>query len=508
MPASVRILGRDIRLTEAVGQSTAAGTPLGRLILEKLPLLAMSAVSCAVTLWAQTESIAVSLPFAARAANALSACLGYMMKTVWPIPLYINYPYPHAVPVLTAVTAALTLGGLSVVAVRQARRRPYFFTGWFWFLGTLVPVIGLVQVGYQSMADRYTYIPLVGLFVVMAWGGHELAVRCRLGPAVTGALASVLVVACLPVTAAQVRRWNNSIALCEHALRFNRDNFIVQYNLAVTLVRHGQLDAAAEHFAEAARVMPAYAPAHCGLGQVLIGQGRFEEAIGPYRAALRRDPKLASAQYGLGVALHRRGESAEAAEHLKSAIELAPKFWEAHDELGLVLSGQGKTADALEHFSEAARLAPQNVTYRVHLAEALYSLGRAPEAIAQYREVLKRSSDAADALNNLAWILATNPKAEVRDGQEAVRLAERACQLTRYRQAMLVGTLGVAYAEAGRFEEAVATTEKAAALATAAGDEETAAKSRALVELFRGRQPVHESETVPSTATPQDPSTR
>jgi protein O-mannosyl-transferase len=498
-PPTVKVFGHEISIREPSGDQPAAGTPPGRLVLEKLPLLALSCASSAVTLWAQTESIVVNLPITMRAANAVLSCARYVAKTIWPVHLYVNYPYPRTLSILHLMVAAVLLGSASVLAIQHARARPYLLTGWFWFLVALLPVIGLLQVGFQSLADRYTYIPLIGLFIVLAWGGYDLAERWRLPPVAIGAAGVLVLGACIPLTIAQVSCWNNSVTLFEHALRFDRNNFIAQYNLAVTLMEQGKLDAAGGHFAAAAKVIPSYAQAHSSLGQVLIGQGRFEEAIDPYRTALRYNPKLAGAHYGLGVALHHRGGTAEATEHLMTAIELAPDFWEARDELGLVLAEEGRSADAVGHLSEAVRLAPKNPTYRLHLAAAWYSLGSAPEAVAQYREALTLSPDMTDALNNLAWILATSPKREIRNGDEAVRLAERACQLTQFRQAMMVGTLGVAYAEAGRFDEAVATAEKAAALAAAAGDTDVAGKSRAFAELFRSRQPLRE-EPPPAAA--------
>jgi hypothetical protein len=224
MPPVLKIFGRELQLAKAEPQTPFRQSSLGWLVWEKAPLLALSAISSAVTIWAQTYAFVLTIAFKDRWLNAAWSYLRYLVEAVWPARLYINYPYLHNWPAGYSVIAIFIIGTLSVVAIREARRRPYVFMGWFWFLGILVPVIGLVQVGTQSVADRYTYVPLVGLFIVVAWLGCDLAQRWRFPPALLGALAVLVVAACVPVTVAQVGYWKNSFVLSEHALGLNPDN--------------------------------------------------------------------------------------------------------------------------------------------------------------------------------------------------------------------------------------------------------------------------------------------
>jgi Flp pilus assembly protein TadD len=470
----------------------AEGWP--RLVLEKVPLLALALASSVVTLWAQSGTIgAVNVPLWFRTANALCAYAGYLEKMIWPAGLAALYPYP---PVMTAwkVLAAVTVvGGMSCLAIQQAARRPYLFTGWFWYLGTLVPVIGLIQVGVQSMADRYTYVPLIGLFIIMAWGACELAARWRLRPGVAGSLAALGVAACVPVTVTQLSYWQNDVSLCEHALRCTKDNYMMEYALGIAYLDRSQLESAREHLSEAIRIAPAQAEPYCSLAQILSAQGKTQDAIAAFRKALRCNPSLTAAHWGLARELIRQNILAEATGELTALVRLTPDDWQAYDTLGGVLLRQGRTGEALDHFVDAVRLNPTNAAVRCHLAMALDRSGRTREGIVQYREALKIDPQSLEALNNLAWILAADPSPDNRDGTEAVRLAEQACQLAEYRIPALVGTLGVAYAEAGRFDEAARMADQAAVMAAAAGNTGLAKMATNMAGLYRSRQPFHEA---------------
>ena len=467
-PVSLKVFGRDFSLAAASDGNADSGMTWKQLIWEKLPFLALSCVSSGITLWAQSYAVG-SLGFSIghRLANAFLSYFGYVEKLFWPIPLAVMYPYPRTLAPGRLALAILVVSGLTFLALRCACTRRYLFTGWFWFLGTLVPVIGLVQVGDQAMADRYTYVPLIGLSIMLVWGVYDLVKRWQPGVVALGSLAVLALVACLPLTHAQLGCWQNSITLFDHALRITSNNYPAEYNLGMVYFQRKQWDAARQHFAAAARIYPNHPEARHALALTLIEQGVTGDAI----------------------------------DQLTIELELATNHWEGHYRLGLVLANQGKDRDALDHFSQAVRINPTNAPARISLATALCNTGQPREAIAQYQEALKLNPDTTEALNNLAWILATSPKAELRNGDEAVRLAERACHLTGFQQARMVGTLGVAYAEAGRFDEAVATTEKAGDLAAAAGNLELAGKSRKLAELFRTRQPIHESDgTAPAPA--------
>jgi tetratricopeptide (TPR) repeat protein len=396
-----------------------------RLAVEKVPFFALSAASCVITYFAQLEQNAVasvtSLPISGRIENALVSYLLYLKMMVWPADLAAYYPYSKTIPTGFVMLATLILLLISVLVLAIFRRHRFLTVGWLWYLGTLIPVIGLVQVGLQAMADRYTYIPLIGIFIGIAWGLAEGTRGWRHGSIGLTAAATAVLLFYAGVAARQVRFWQNTETLCRHALAVTADNSHAHLNLGTALAAQGKLDEAGEHFAEAVRIRPEYAEARSNLGFVRAGQGRFEEAIQLYRDAISLKPGLAQTHFLLGSALSRSN--------------------------------------------------------------------RRPEAIAEYRTALQFDPDHPLALNDLAWMLATDRDSGVRDGPTAVRMAERACKLMGYRDAQFVGTLAGAYAEAGRFPEAVQTAEKARDLALAAGQTELAAKNEELLTLYRNGKP-------------------
>jgi Tfp pilus assembly protein PilF len=369
--------------------------PLAFSLLDKLPFFALSAAACVVTFLVQRRAGAVAgigdWPLGYRVSNALISYVRYLLKAVWPAKLTVFYPPPAAWPLEWVVGAALALVAVSALAVWLARRAPWFAFGWFWYLGTLVPVIGIVQVGSQAMADRYSYIPLIGPFVAVAWGVAQLAERRPRTRAWLAAGGGAVVLACGWLTNQQVGYWRNSESLFNHALEVTSGNFV--------------------------------------------------------------------AHYALGAVCMTRGDAATAERHLAEAVRLKPYDADAQASLATALASVHQTRDAVEHYQEALKLQP----------------------------------NLPDALNNLAWILAANPDPEVRDGKKAVELAERACKLTDYKRPLLVGTLAAAYAEAGRFPEAVATAEKARTLAEQANQPDVAARNRALLELYRSGQPARDT---------------
>lgn len=486
VPTTVRLAGRVLRLREEAAESRYSPASPTQLAAEKLPLLFLSAISCIITIWAQQDSIApgTSIPFVYRLCNAVVSYWRYLVKMVLPVNLVINYPYPRVFAIWELLGAAGLLLIVSLLAFRYMAKRPYLLTGWFWFIGTLVPVIGLVQVGIQSMADRYTYVPLVGLFIIVVWGGYDLVARLRARQAVIASFATIIALTCSLLTFIQANYWRNSVTLFQHALRVTPNNFVAEYNLAATLVDEGHLDAAREHLIKAAKIYPNAALPHSSLGQLFAWQGKLDEAIASYMKALRCDPNLVSAHLGLAAVLTEQGKLDDAKKHLNLVLQVAPNNSDAHDRLGLVLAKEANEEEALAQFSEAVRLNPASAALHAHAAMALERLNRPKEAVTQYRLALKLNPRMPSALNNLAWILASNPDPKLRDGEEAVRLAHRACELTDYRRAIMVGTLGAAYAEAGRFDEAVSAAQMAEKLARSAGNTALAEKNHKMIDMF------------------------
>jgi len=462
----------------------------------------------------------VSLPI--RLANVAVAYVSYLGKMLWPINLAFFYPYLLQEG-WKVVGALVILAALTIAVLTLARRRPYLAVGWFWYLGTLVPVIGLVQVGGQSMADRYTYVPLVGVFIAVAWGVGDLAAGWRYRAKVLVPVAAGVVLACVVATNLQARHWANSETLFEHALQVTTNNEVAHNNLGVVLDRQGRTEEAIAHYREALRIKPGYpellnnlavalagqgkteeaiaycqkalrinskdARAHQNLALVFSKEGRFEEATAHCLAMLRINSNDAGAHNNLGVILDAEQKKAEAEQEFREALRLDPDSAEIQYNLGALLSQQGKESEAAQHLREALRLRPDHAGAHKNLGLILQHQGWIEEAVSHYSEAVRLRRDDAEVRNNLAWIRATHPDAALRDGVEAVRLAERACELTGRKDPGILDTLAAAYAEAGRFADAAATASEAAALARTAGREDLARQIEAHQRLFEAGQP-------------------
>jgi tetratricopeptide (TPR) repeat protein len=467
---------------------------LSVLLLEKLPFLALSAASCAVTLWAQSGGGAVVpvevLPFSQRVANAVAAYAGYLAKMLWPANLALLYPLAGNVPLGMLLLSAAVLTAMSAWAFWTWRTRPHLGVGWFWYLGMLVPVIGLVQVGMQRMADRYTYLPLIGVFVMLTWEVTERLNRWQWGRWALGAAAGLVLAVCITTTSRELTYWQDSEHLFAHALEVAPANYIALDNYGRALLKQKKLPEAAQAFAAAVALRPALDSSRCGLGTVLQEQGNYEEAAGQFVEVLKLQPDNLVALIQLGMVRGRQGKLEEAADLLSHALKVRPDDAGAHNNLGSVLLLQGKYAGAAQQFEETLRLKPNHVGALNNVALACTKLGRTDEAIAHYREALRLQPDSADSLNNLAWILAAEPDARFRNGAEAVSLATRACELTKYRNSIPLATLGAAYAETGQFPEAVSFAEQAQEIAKAA-QPALAARLTAMLEAFRAGRPYH-----------------
>ena len=539
-------------------------TPL-LLAREKVPMLAFSAASSVVTFAVQRKGGAVAaadgLPFGVRIANAIVSYVAYIGKTIWPARLAAFYPYPTSLPAWKVGSAAALLAGATFIALRSSGKRPYLAVGWLWYLGTLVPVIGLVQVGTQSMADRYTYIPIIGLFIIAAWGAGDLIGRWSSGRIALVPSAATVIVACSAAAWFQVANWKDSVTLWRHALDVTTENFTAQNNLGAALSSQWEIDEAAAHIAEALRIKPDYAEAHCGLGALLARQGKTREAMAHYNEALRIKPDLAEGHYNLALALHQQGRDAEAVGHYiealrldpddaaayfnlgnaldaqgataeaieqyTGALRLKPDYAEAHSNLGAALWRQGRTAEAITHYSAALRIKPDLAEAHYNLGTLLHQQGRIPEAVehytealrfqpadaeihnnlaialaaegkpeeaaGHYRQAIRLKPDSLKAMKSLAWLLATDGNPRVRNAAEALQLAERACELTQYRQPVLLDTLAAAYAEGGLFGRAVETARAAVAIALSSGQKELAEQIHGRLQLYEAGRPYREA---------------
>ena len=393
--------------------------------------------------------------------------------------------------------APMASGLLAELRVRQARledarrhyqaalrRRPYLAVGWLWFVGGLVPVIGLVQVGQAAMADRYTYLPLIGLAVMVAWGARESAERSRALARGAAALGTVVVVALAWITAEQVRTWRSSVTLLEHALRVTERNHVAHTNLGLALAGADRLDAAAAHLLAALRFAPGAPMANGLLAELRVRQERLEDARRHYQAALRNQPEEVRWLVGLGSVLLQLEEFARAESRYRTALQIRASAASAHAGLGLALLGQERVDAAIASFEEARRLEPAEAQVHEQLGRALQRAGRDAEAIAAYREAHRLGARSSLLLNNLAWLLATSDRASPGDPAEAVAFAGKAVAATRRMNPAVLDTLAVAYAAAGRPQDALRTAREALAVAEEKGDDALASEIRERIESY------------------------
>lgn len=429
--------------------ATARWTPL---FVEKLPFAALGVASLIVTFIVQRAGGAVStlqvLPWSMRIDNALVSYVKYLVVMVWPAGLSIFYPYPRGFAPLEVAGAALALVAATALVWRERTRRPYLAAGWAWFVVTLVPVIGLAQVGTQAMADRYTYMPFVGLFVIIAWGATDL-VRAKSARPLLAATAAAIVIALGVVAHAQVGVWQDTQTVWQHAIDVMPDNYRAHNAMGAWLGEHARPADAAVEFAESARLDPTYPDAPHNLGVALADQGKFQDAIPQYERALQLNPNFAEAHSDLAAALASTGQVDAALAHYQEALRLDPTLAEAHSNLGLLLIGRGQLADAMQHYRQALALNPSLAGAHRNLGMALQAQGDLTGAISQYQEAIRLRPNFPDAHNDLGFALATTGRVP-----DAIAEFRQAVQLRPdFVQAHV--NLGLALAAGGQYDEAV-----------------------------------------------------
>jgi tetratricopeptide (TPR) repeat protein len=441
------------------------------LITEKTPLFALSALSCIATLFAQRQgpSAIDQLPFLWRLENTSVTYVTYIWQMLWPVRLAVFYPHPNNHLPFVEVTVAITfLVGISLLAIYLRRTKPYLVTGWFWYLGMLVPVIGLVQVGEQAHADRYTYLPQIGLYIMIVWTvGDLLLESTRARRALVGVIAAMVIVSLGARALGQTSYWKNSETLWSHTLAVTGENDVAHNNLGFLFLRRGELDKAISEFQTALDIRSRNTQTHYSLGAALI-------------------------QSNLGNALARKQLWDAAVDHLQNAVRLRPDYADAYFNLGTVLFQQGLLEQAIAQWRKALEIRPRDAEAHRNVASALRKQGNMKEAISEYEQALSIAPEDSVALNNLAWILATCSDASMRDGTRAVTLAAKAVQASGGRDPGFVRTLAAARAEAGQFAEALATAEAAKALANAQSKPELERRLEEEITLYRARVALRE----------------
>lgn len=404
------------RVPAETGATAARFKGFFRLAVEKLPFFALSLASSIVTFLVQRKGGAVSplesLPVGARLANAAMSYARYLRKTFWPDDLSVLYPHPGHWPASQVIGATALLLVLTLAAFLLRKRMPYVFVGWLWFVGMLVPVIGLVQVGIQSMADRYTYLPLLGIFLALVWSGAASVERWMVLHLPVSIVAGMAVGGCAVLTVNQVGIWTNSEALFGHAVRVTEKNYLAYNNLGFYLSSQGRTAEALTNYEASLRINPNYADAHNNLGHALAQRKQYAEAIVHYRVGLRTAPENTEIHNNLGNALSESGELDAAMAEYRFVLKRNPKHADAHNNLGIALAMRGKLDEAMEHFNLALRYKPADAGAHGNLGNAFAALRKWDEATAHYREALKLSPNDAQTRNNLGNVLAEQGRLE------------------------------------------------------------------------------------------------
>lgn len=441
-----------------------------QLMLEKTPFFLLVLVSCVLTVLAQRSEAIVAfenVPLDLRIKNAVVSYGGYLLKTIWPIDLAVIYSLPKEIPMSKVAAALVVLVGFTVIAWRWRKEKPHLLVGWLWFIGTLVPVIGIVQVGGQAMADRYTYLPQIGLLIAVIFEVASWPTRNRGEAKVVINVAGMASLACLAVTTLQLGYWQNSVTLFTHTVDVTRDNPV----------------------------------AHINLGVALEAQGRIAEARTQYEVAVRLDPNRVQAQINLANVMDLAGETEAALDHYRMALQLKSNAPLAHMNYGSALVKLGRYDDARVHYETAQRLSSTDPRPPYLMGKALLRQGRSQAAVSEFTAALQLDKNHLQTMVWLARTKAADNDPWARDGVGAIALAQRAVELTGSNDPFVLDTLAMAFAEAGRFHEAQQTLQRALDLHAQAGDTNTAALTERQ-RLYQSGKPYRESFTNAADGSP------
>ena len=429
------------------------------LMREKIPFFALSLISGLITILAQKSVDALpsssQFPIPARLANAVLSYATYLRQTILPFDLAVYYPYPKSFSPLVVGGVVMAMALATIAIIRVSPRRPYLAFGWLWYLVTLLPVIGLIQAGGQAHADRYTYVPLVGVFAAFAWAGFELSKALPYQRVVLSVISASVICVCALLTRKQISYWKDSETLFAHTIGVTKENETAHCNLGSALATEGRLDEAIVQFKEALRLLPNYGEARSNLGAALAKNGQVDEGLGYLQEAVSQVPRSAGARCNLADALALKGQFDDAIMQYREAIKLAPSDFVSRCNLGQALASRGRFDEAIGEYKQALRLFPDYVEARNRLGVALAMTGHLPEAVAHLREAARLRPEDAESQCNLGIALI-----QMNQLDEAMAHLEKAIRL-RPEYAEAHCNLGVALGKQGRFKEAIPHLEEA-----------------------------------------------
>jgi protein O-mannosyl-transferase len=549
------------------GVNQANRAPLFRVVVEKIPLFALSLASSIVTWRAQQTAMRTitQVPLFSRAVNAVLSYVRYLWQLLWPVNLAPFYPYQRQISLLSLAAAALLLIAISALVLSLGKKRPYLVTGWGWYLVMLLPVIGFVQVGAQAMADRYTYLPHIGVVLAVTWTIADPTAGSRSLRRLLGFVAAGATIALAWGAYHQTRYWRTSESLWLHTLAVTNDNYVAhsnlgdvclkagrtddaihelqaalriapdfsvarnnlglaflnkgrvtegiqefrrvlsrepqnakcRFNLAAAFLESGRAAEAIQEYEKALAIQPKSAQGHSDLGNAYLHSRRFAEAIAQYKIALQLRPHYADAEYNFGIAEIQNGNRAEAIRHFQNALVIEPNYPAAHNNLAVALLLEGRTEEAIAHLERSVAAEPGNVQVRNNLARALTGKQQWNRAVAHWRTSLQIDGNNLDAQIGLAWALATAPDNTVRNGPEALTIAQHLAATMNDPTSLRV--LAAACAELGHFAEATKIAGQAVDLVTSQHDTELTAKLRSDLALYQSGQPLRDAGSSPPT---------
>jgi len=494
---------------------------ISKCLLEKVPLLVLAAIAGAIVYFIQHSTEMVKsfsdYPLVYRITNAVVSYIAYAGKTFWPTNLAIFYPHPKGdLPTWHIASSVALLIGITTVAIWKIKKYPYLIVGWMWYVISLAPVIGIVQIGLHARADRYTYIPLTGLFIIIACGSRDLCARLANRKAILSTIAAIILSILAVMSFCQVRHWRNSMTLFKHATDVVEDNWWAHHYLAWEFLYKGEIDQAAIHLEEVLRIDPDNAAAKSEIGNIYLQRGRFNEAVQIYQQLLPElpeNPDDLDDLDGLGVQAGQRGK-------LSRTVEI---YTESRVNLGIALEYSGKLDESIKNYAEALRVRPNYLPARKCLANTLVKRGKLDKAEIQYNYALQINNDQPEihyrlgdvyykqrkfdlavthwtetaklkpdfpyVFINLAWVLAARELPNIKNPDKAIEYAEHACKLTNYQLPEALDPLAAAYAATGKFKLAIETAERAIKLADSMGNKALSKEIQIRLALYKNSKP-------------------